>query len=660
MTTSLFRVYRTAADVLQCRAAPGPSGGVYVAEGDNDGFTPEATLLRLSSSGSIVWSKLITCTDGGASVAFPWIASNSTHVAAAFEWGGGEGVILYDASGTEVWSTQVPMAHTASTGIDPWSAPPIALGSDNSVFMLGSNLSYAEALLCKLNASTGAITWSVNLRDNAAGGTDRPGSLAVLSGGDVIVHVRGPFNYVMRLSGADGSVVWCRGVTWPSGGAEIGVGVDPSDNIYLVGRPPTGGTEVLPVVKLDSGGAELWNRNIVHGSGLSSLALTYIWSGRLTADATGVYIPCYFGSTNDSSGHVFVPQDGTVAAGTALVATFDQLALLTTTRIGSAGGTGTPSVFAYQDAASPSATYSEAIVVTAGSAASEDGSWGGRVRTTYGFDVASGTAVVTTRSYTRASMPSFSASSFSYTTGASTLLVESFAVAYSATSLGPTATFGTPRLYGYVEAGPYTPSTSFGTPVLLTIVNPATIAPTTAFGTPALSLNKTVAASSIPSTLTFGLPWAERDPVPRPIVAAPTAVSTAFGRPTATSSITVGATSADTTTFGVPTAQVVVSATGSTFGAFGTPTIQIPVRATSILPTTMFGLATRAGFGGASSLGPGTSFGTPSVRASVRLSPSSIVSTTFGTPSCLNTVLRARSGVFRTRWGLPQAERTAP
>lgn len=656
MATNLFRIYRTGADIGQPWAAPDGAGGVYVAESNDLGDI--ASLARISSSGSIAWNKDLTIPAASGAPLYPQLSSSSTHVVLGCYSGVGFAVAKFTSAGVLVWQTALPMESDVYSGGDPYGASTLSIGPSGEVFVTGKTATSAEALLIKLDASTGAVTWSVNLRDNSQGASgDYSGVAVPLSGGDVIVHVRGALNYVQRLSGGAGAVVWSKGVVWPSGQGYTGVGVDPSDNIYLTGTP-TGTPKVLPVVKLDSSGATLWNRRITCPSGFVSLGLDYKWSGRLTADSSGVYIPAMFrGSSTKFFGHAFVPEAGTVAAGTALLATFNQIFTTDAAQIGAGGGTNTPSVFATLTTDTPNAI---GAVVTAGSAASEDGTWGAYTRTTRAFDVDTGSATVTTQTYTRASMPSFTASSVSYTDSTGTLQVEAFTPTYNASSLGPTSTFGTPRLYGYVNVDPYTPSTSFGTPVRLNIALPTSVAPATAFGTPALSLNKTVAASSISSTTTFGLPWAERDPVPRPFVALPTEISTTFGRPSASGGIVVGATSVATTTFGTPAAQVVVAATGSVFGSFGTPTIRIPVRATSVLSTTTFGLAMRAGFGGASSLAPGTAFGTPSARAQMRLSPASIASTTFGTPSCLNTVQRARSGVFRTRWGLPQAERTAP
>jgi hypothetical protein len=95
-----------------------------------------------------------------------------------------------------------------------------------------------------------------------------PGAIAVMSGGDVVVVVRSAGDaYVMRLSGTDGSLVWMRGLTWPLGTMEIGVGVDGSDNVYLTGPGHTSSVRKLPVVKLDSSGTTLWNRQVSTPSG---------------------------------------------------------------------------------------------------------------------------------------------------------------------------------------------------------------------------------------------------------------------------------------------------------------------------------------------------------------------------------------------------------
>lgn len=655
MATNVFRIYRSAADIRGGAAAPAPSGGVYFAESELGAFSPDSHLVRLSSTGSIVWSKSIT--DAADSTAF--IASNSSRLALLLQ-GTDAGVAMFDTGGTRLWSTRIPFTSPIYT--DPsWNAPPMAVGPDNSLFVLGNGAADDEAVLAKLNASTGAITWSVNLRNTAAAGTDLSGSLVVMSTGDVVVHLRGPANYVQRLSGTDGSVVWSKSVVWPSGDAETAVGVDPSDNVYLAGRAHLSGTRVLPVVKLDSGGNVLWNRQVVHPGGLSSLALTYTWSGQLTCTTDGVYIRCAFGTTDDSFGHVFVPADGTIASGTALVATFDQVIAAGTGVKGDGGGTGTDSVFSYADKTSGGATYFDMIVVTAGYAASEDGVWGGRQRTTYAFDVASGSATISTASYTRATMPSFSAASFTPTEGTSTLLIQVFLVTTAATSIAPATAFGTPaRVAGAGVVDPYTISTTFGSPARTNTVSATAVVPATAFGTPLLTPNRSVAATPVVSSLVFGLPWAERDPVPRPPTVLPTAVSTLFGEPTGRGTSAASTTGAATTAFGTPVLQLTVHPNGALFGALGTPVLRVPVRATSVASATAFGLAVRGGFGSTTASAPGTALGIPAAWAARRLFPASVTPTLFGTPSCLATTQRTRSGVFRPRWGVAQAERTAP
>lgn len=663
MATNLFRLYRSAAHVAQCRAAPAPSGGVYVAEGDVTSGSNEnvSNLLRLSSSGAVVWDKAITLTSEF--YVHPWIASNSTHLVVGHEGGAGTGVTLYLADGTEVWSTNLPFYHFGSTGAPPYDAPPLALGPDNSVFAIGAiaGSGYEEAILVKLDVTDGSIEWSVNLRDaGSAASGNWPGSMSVMTGGDIVVHVRGVLNYVLRLDGTDGSVVWSKGVVWPSGNPETAVGTDGDDNVYLCGRAHTSGTKVLPVVKLDADGATLWNRNIVHGSGLSGLALSYLWSGRLTCDATGVFIQCYFGDTLHRSGHVFVPADGTVATGTALVAAFGSLTNVGAHTAGSAGGTDVHSAFAYYDAASPSATYAESVVVVAGSSASEDGSWGGRDRDTYGFDVQSGSATVSTQTYTRASMPSFSASSFSFTEGAGTLLVETFVETYLPSSIDPATAFGTPRLFGVVIQDPTTVSTAFGDPRLRSDAFPTSVGPLTAFGTAAYSDDRSTTATGLAAGTTFGLAWAERDPLPGTPTTVAAAPSTAFGRPTVNGAATVTAEGASSTAFGTPASGWVCPVTGFEVGAFGTPVLSNPVRATGLASTVAFGLGMTAGFGSTTGAAPSTAFGLPVATFGAVGVTTGSADTAFGTPSTLNNRQRTRSGVFRTQWGLGQAERTAP
>ncbi len=654
MATNFARLYR-GSDVRSLRVAAGPSGGMYVAEGDATGGNV-ANLLRLTASGSLVWGTEITATGG--STAYPYIASNSTHLALACDYGAGVGVTLYDATGTAVWSTSLPLSHLSSAGGIPWSAPPIAIASDNSVFVFGSDLSGEEALLCKLNASTGAVTWSVNLRDAASSAAGNwPGTLAVLSGGDLVVHVRGVLNYVQRLNGSTGAVVWSLGAVWPSAQPETGLGVDGSDNIYLVGRP-SGTPKILPIVKLDSSGAVLWNRQINCPGAFTGLNITYNWSGRLTCDATGAYVPCEF--AGGRHGHAFVPAAGTIATGTALLAVFALATPSSGLYTGAAGGTDVVSAFGYQELDYATGSTLEGFVATAGSAASEDSTWGDSSRVTRAFDLASGTATISTQTYTRASMPSFSSGTFSFTTGSTTLSVETYVTPRVATALGPVAAFGTPRWSGYVEVGAFTPSTAFGDPRVRSDAYPTSVGPFTAFGTGAYSDDRSTVATGLAATTAFGLAWAERDPLPGTPTTVAAAPSTVFGTPAVNGAAAVTAAGASTTAFGTPVSGWVCPVTGFAVGAFGTPTLSNPVRATSVLPAAVFGLGMTAGFGSTTGAASSTAFGLPVAAFGAAGNTTGAVSTAFGTPSTLNSRQRTRSGVFRTQWGVAQAERTAP
>ena len=662
MASNLVRLYRAAADVQLCHPAAAPSGGMYVADEVLDSSGAFSSLIRLSSSGSVTWGKEIDLSGEGGFDVLPQIASNTTHVAVSFEYGA-DAIVLYDASGTKIWHTSLPISHGAPSD-PPWTASHIALASDNSVFVIGSVTATGpgDAVLSKLNASTGAVTWSINLRPTGwSASGDYPGALAVMSGGDVVVVVRssGVAAYVMRLSGTDGSLVWMKGLVWPSGTMEIGVGVDGSDNVYLTGPGHTSSVRKLPVVKLDSSGATLWNRQVSTPSGLVSLGVQFQWSGTLTCDSTGVYIACRFVDTDLPNGHVFVPEDGAISTGNVLVATFTGLGGYSD-YVAAAGGTNVPSVFAYEDKSSPGAPYTESMVVTAGSAASEDSSWGGRVRETYAFDLEAGSATISSPSYTRASMPSFSATAFTYVEGSSTLLVESFAPTYNADPLGPTALFGTPRRFGVVSQEEYTATTGFGTPNLSDDVFATSAGPFTAFGTGAYSDDVVTTATSVEPVTTFGLAQAERDPVPGTPTTVGADPSTAFGTPSINGAAAVTAEGASTTAFGTPVSGWVCPVTGFAVGAFGTAVLSNPVRAAGAAPSTVFGLGMTAGFGSTTGAAPSTAFGLPVATFGAVGNVTGASDTAFGTPSTLNNRQRTRSGVFRTQWGRAQAERTAP
>lgn len=659
MSTNLFKVYRSGG-ISKPRVAPAPSGGIYVAEGTSGG--PDCSLARIDGSG-FIWNKALYDADSWAA---PMLASNATHVVLATLHtvpSTGTCYSLYDASGTLVWSTFLPEINALDDNYAvQYRAGILLLAADNSVFHFTGGVGITDSIISKLDGTTGNLLWAVNMRKSGATtGLDYTGSMTLLSGGDIVVHTRdSSIAYVQRLSGTDGSVTWSKGVVWTSAQLDTGVCADPSDNIYLVGRAHTSTTKVLPVVKLDSSGATLWNRNIECPSGLASLGLDFKWSGGLTADANGLYVACFLDGTSDNfMGHVFVPQAGTVATGTALVATFPTFGG-PFDEIYSAAHAGGPSVFGFGDFTAPATGDYFGIIVTAGSSASEDGTWGVYDRVTYAFDVASGGATISTQTYTRASAPSLSNSSATLAESSGTLLVETYTPTYDATGLAPGTAFGTPRWSGYVEVGAYTMTTAFGDPRLRSDAFPTSVGPLTAFGTGAYSDDRSTTATGLAAGTTFGLAWAERAPLPGTPTTVAASPSTAFGRPTVNGAAAVTAEGASSTAFGTPVSGWVCPVTGFAVGAFGTPSLSIPVRATSVAPATAFGLGMTAGFGSTTGAAPSTAFGLPVATFGAVGVTTGSADTAFGTPSALNNRQRTRSGVFRTQWGLAQAERTAP
>lgn len=226
-------------------------------------------------------------------------------------------------------------------------------------------------------------------------------------------------------------------------------------------------------------------------------------------------------------------------------------------------------------------------------------------------------------------------------------------------SLGVITAFGTPEApVGLVTSS--APSTALGTPTAQLVVGASSVGPFTTFGTGAYSDDRSTTATGFAADTTFGLAWAERDPLPGTPTTIASAPSTAFGTPTVNGSAAVTAAGASTTAFGTPVSGWVCPVTGFAVGTFGTPVLSNPVRATSVLPATAFGLGMTAGFGSTTGAAPSTAFGLPVATAGAVGGTTGATSTAFGTPSTLNNRQRTRSGVFRTQWGLAQAERTAP
>ena len=693
MTTLFAKLTRTGGGYLYLDAvAPGPSGGAYAVGNDGAGTV---VVARLNSDGSRNWAKDITIPT--LTPVLCAAASSSNRLAIAACTGDTTSattcILMLDDTGSLVWeSVLTNFAAVFTEGV--------LVGSDNSVYVCGTydgplGSGQYDAVLLKLNPTTGAISWQVGLSETSTTGFDdgleRFGSMCQMSGGDIVMALWGPgatadaHGHVQRLSSSDGSVVWTRKINFGSGAAaglypsNLHVGIDGSDNVYCVGHSHDFGSGLeYPLVKLASDGSTTWARNVRKGTGTP--VFDPCW-GALTADASGVQVAGNM--LSGKYGHLQVAAAGTVAS--ASVALTQYTPVNYTGNVVRAGQVGSSVLFGFADSAD--FTDYDFYIVQSPAGAGDDGTYGTTPRATINYDLVAGTATVSTPgSWTRPSAPSLSlAADLGATVGTGTLSssVVPPARTCAATSLGPTTQFG-PDAYlrgltvtsapsttfganivisrSFPNVGLTPPSTTFGTAVARLQQRPTALGPTANFGTPAYEPNTTRAADTLGVVLAgIGVPFATLGIAPQPPgYASSVEPTTTFGTPAAHQGISLAATGTLVTQFGTASARYTLAATALEPGAqFGTAKVTM-ARAASGFRVTQLGTPAVGLYG----LPAGflrTQFGTPSTRAARVCEATGFLVTNMGTGASGGAWnLRTRSAYFRTRFGTPQAERTAP
>jgi len=274
-------------------------GGPQYNKGGNDLF-----IAKYSSAGSWVWSKTIggagydqgnaIAADGSGNV---FVTGYIGAAAAGVDFGGGALVSagLYDvflakytASGAFQWAKRF-----GGSGTDTGMA--VATDSSGNVYITGSfegttnfggsNLSSSglrDIFVAKYSA-TGAHLWSkkfggsgdevgYSLAVDAAGAVFLAGKFqgSVNFGGASLTSAGGDDIFLAKLSGADGSHVWSKGMGSTSSDAALGVDVDGSGNAiltgYFTGSVNLGGAVLsgsginVFVAKYNSGGTHIWSK----------------------------------------------------------------------------------------------------------------------------------------------------------------------------------------------------------------------------------------------------------------------------------------------------------------------------------------------------------------------------------------------------------------
>lgn len=167
---------------------------------------------------------------------------------------------LNGASGAELWRYTLPSL--AGHGGRVWS---MTLDPSGNVISGGHavRIGWCDWSVVKLDPGTGAELWQ-SVFD--IGGCDNVSAVGVDSGGNVIATGGNGLFVTMKLSGADGSVLWRHDIpnlgTCMGGRCALGVGVkiDPAGDAVVIGTDPS--EDFLAAKLSGASGSEVWRRVI--------------------------------------------------------------------------------------------------------------------------------------------------------------------------------------------------------------------------------------------------------------------------------------------------------------------------------------------------------------------------------------------------------------
>lgn len=239
------------------------SGNIYVV-GTRQPIVAEAFVIKLNSSGSIVWQK--TLVGNSTQAAFYNVKVDSignVYVCGTLlESGPGYGFLIakYNSSGVEQWVKTINLTYV-DTAFD------IDFDASGNVYVIGGITQYPgynDVLLTKYNTS-GVLQWQKTYGD---GQSQSASALKLDSSGNIYYcgekHTFGSSNYISYLNKCDssGNLVWQKSLNSSYTEYGTGVGVDSSNNVYVCGYTFNGSANTSFFAKYDTSGNLTWQRSI--------------------------------------------------------------------------------------------------------------------------------------------------------------------------------------------------------------------------------------------------------------------------------------------------------------------------------------------------------------------------------------------------------------
>jgi hypothetical protein len=645
------RDFTLAGSGAQWPVAAAFTGGVFASLVELTDLQP--TVVKMTTAGAITWQRKYTLPSSNTINTGSTVACNAdgSRVAMAVDdTSGGTTVYMLDgADGDILWETSLPMRMEwfYEAGGGKSHARRLAVDSNDDVVLVGLASAGASHFLVKLLGTDGSIDWRVDILDRTSlsSSTQEPRQVAIDSDDDIIVATIGDSTdpVIYKFLGTDGSLVWARELNFDSTFKDYLACVDPSDNVYAAGKGTS--SNDIRVIKLDTDGATLWEADL----DLDPAATSINVCGGLAADAASLYIPMGVnpsGSVTIGAAVVTLNAAGTAAS----CVYYDPTVSNDWGAITGVGGVSVVSGSMYLAATRHfhDTFYYDSVIYRRELPDLGVGDYDpGAEYVGIEIDVVVSAGSATATSFT----PDFDApatltpASSTSSAGAITYTSDLYELAVTpgedlirfAESLGPTTQFGTPRNSWSWPATSLGPSAQFGTPAYDQHVESqaTSLGPTTQFGTPYSFIYFGDApphyVSSIPTSTAFGTPTGS---VEGSYAAGEWPVSTAFGTPIATR-IQEASSLGPTTQFGTPTLVGSYQAFGIASTAFGTP---IATRFGEAIgfSGTAFGTPSTdaddvATEGSVSGMGPLVQFGTP-VGSQIHLARSLGPTARFGTP----------------------------
>ena len=216
------------------------SGNIYVALG---GRVIAGTLIKLNSSGVIQWQK---CQE----------VANGTNAYLCHTFNG----LVLDESNGYVYTLSSPEEF--------------------------NNAGVPVITVNKFNSSTGASVWRTNFE--SAVNTYLPWGSGLVKGpsGDLYFALAcdHPSHniYIGKVSASTGSVIWTQKFATTVSDYSTGIAVDSSENIYVSGYTVGSTTGAVLILKYDSSGSLLWQRNIY-----ATPAASFDTAGKIYVESAG-------------------------------------------------------------------------------------------------------------------------------------------------------------------------------------------------------------------------------------------------------------------------------------------------------------------------------------------------------------------------------------